>query len=241
MMAGLVPPSADTAAGTSDEADPEALFARVLAQQIRSSLPDEALGGEWGDAFGPLLDEVLAVQLREKLAASRDPATWTHTARPARNAPAPTVPSHARPVPGPARVTSRYGHRVHPITGKKAMHHGLDLAAPRGTAIRAGKAGTVLRAERAGGYGLLVEVDHGDGVTTRYAHCDRLDVRPGQVIDAGELLGTVGSTGRSTGPHLHYEVRIEGRAADPQEQRWNDLFPQLGDGVGRKVTTDHPH
>jgi len=250
LMSGLVPRGASAASGTDASSgstaegpeEAEALFARVLAQQIRSALPEEALGGEWGDAFGPLLDEVLAVQLQEKLAASRDPSQWANApSRPVAGRP-PASP-HRPPAaqPGAVRVSSAYGRRVHPITGKRSVHHGTDLSAPRGTPIRAGRAGVVVRAGKAGGYGNLVEVDHGGGVTTRYAHCDRLDVRPGDRIEAGQVLATVGSTGRSTGPHLHYEVRIEGRAVDPQEARWNDLFPQLEVDPYRKMSTDHPH
>ena len=236
MMSGLVPQqgldAARGGAGGSGELDEEALFARVLAQQIRSALPEEALGGEWGDAFGPLLDDVLSVQLREKLAATRQGhAAGRSEATVRREVEA--LAARPRPVAGEVRVSSTFGHRIHPVTGKHAMHHGLDLAAPKGTPIRAGQGGVVVRAEDAGTYGNLVVVDHGNGVTTRYAHCDRLQVRAGDEISAGTTLATVGSTGRSTGPHLHYEVRIEGRAVNPQDARWNDLFPQVGGGVSR--------
>jgi len=117
---------------------------------------------------------------------------------------------------------------MHPMTGRLTHHDGVDVAAPRGTAIPVGRAGVVVRAEKAGGYGNLVVVDHGDGVQTRYAHCDRLDVVPGQQLEAGQVVGTVGSTGRSTGPHLHFEVRIEDQAVDPSKGPYADLFPQLG-------------
>lgn len=118
-----------------------------------------------------------------------------------------------RPVEG--RVSSSFGPRVHPITGEHRAHSGVDVAAPTGTTVRSVAAGTVVRAEEAGGYGLLVEVDHGDGVTTRYAHLSAMDVRPGDVLAAGTPLGDVGSTGMSTGPHLHLELRIDGTAVDP--------------------------
>ncbi len=123
----------------------------------------------------------------------------------------------AWPLPSatPGRVSSDFGHRADPL-GDGAKHHsGLDLAAPEGTPILAVKGGVVRRAGVAGGYGNLVEIDHGDGVSTRYAHQAELRVEPGQRVEAGEVIGTVGSTGRSTGPHLHLEVRVDGEAVDP--------------------------
>lgn len=234
MFAGTMPASGGAAEAPQDE---EALFARVLATQLRSALPDEALGGEWGDAFGPLLDDLLAEQLADQLRTQRAGRPSSPTGATTRAHAHPHAEGHERPVPGPAptvgRVTSAYGHRIHPLSGQRALHHGVDLAAPRGTPIQLARAGTVVRAGPAGGYGNLVEIDHGDGVVTRYAHCDRLDVAPGQELEPGTRLGTVGNTGRSTGPHLHFEVRIEGKAVDPQNGRWNDLFPQIGDEVGR--------
>ncbi|MFT4744980.1 MAG: murein DD-endopeptidase MepM/ murein hydrolase activator NlpD [Nitriliruptoraceae bacterium] len=112
-------------------------------------------------------------------------------------------------------VSSNFGPRVHPITGQRRDHDGLDIAAPTGTSVRAITDGTVVRAENAGGYGLLVEVDHGNGVITRYAHLSSIDVEVGQRLGVGGHLGAVGSTGRSTGPHLHVEVRVDGEPLDP--------------------------
>lgn len=236
MLAGSLPGQPASAEGPPDE---EALFAQILAHQLRSALPDEALGGEWGDAFGPLLDEMLADQLADQLRARRTDAPHTShrpMPRPARAAGAAHRHESVDASPSPpavGRVSSAYGHRVHPLSGRRTLHHGVDVAAPRGTPIHLARPGTVVRAGPAGGYGNLVEIDHGDGVVTRYAHCDRLDVEAGQVLEAGAGLGTVGNTGRSTGPHLHFEVRIEGKAVDPQNGRWNDLFPQIGADVGR--------
>ena len=115
-----------------------------------------------------------------------------------------------------ARLTSRYGVRRDPITGRRAMHSGIDLAAPEGAPVDATAPGTVLRAEKSGAYGLLVEIDHGLGVVTRYAHMDRLTVVPGQKVKEGQQVGVIGSTGRSTGQHLHYEIVIDGRRINPQ-------------------------
>ncbi len=120
----------------------------------------------------------------------------------------------ASPLAG-ARVTSGYGYRYHPISGGWTRHTGVDLAIPAGTPVYASSAGSVARATWAGGYGLMVELDHGKGVQTRYAHLSRLAVHAGQSVAQGELVGYVGSTGRSTGAHLHYETRVNGAAVDP--------------------------
>ncbi|MEM9677944.1 MAG: M23 family metallopeptidase [Pseudomonadota bacterium] len=121
---------------------------------------------------------------------------------------------HGSPSPG-ARISSRFGSRRDPFTGRSAVHSGLDFSAPRGTPIVATAGGRVTKAGRLGGYGKLVELDHGGGITTRFAHLSRINVKLGQKVARGQLVGRVGSTGRSTGPHLHYEVRRKGRALDP--------------------------
>jgi murein DD-endopeptidase MepM/ murein hydrolase activator NlpD len=114
-----------------------------------------------------------------------------------------------------ARLTSQFGLRSHPILGGMRIHSGVDLAAPIATPIRATADGVVTRASWAGGYGLLVSIQHKDGVVTRYGHMSRLAVEPGQRVAQNAVIGYVGSTGRSTGPHLHYEVLVKGRAVDP--------------------------
>ncbi|HVF20882.1 MAG TPA: peptidoglycan DD-metalloendopeptidase family protein [Mycobacteriales bacterium] len=117
------------------------------------------------------------------------------------------------PTPGP--VTSPYGYRMHPIYGYRRMHAGIDIGAPTGQAIVAVLTGTVVTAGPMGSYGNLVVVDHGDGLTTAYAHQSRVAVRSGQRVDRGAVIGYVGSTGASTGPHLHYETRVNGDPVDP--------------------------
>lgn len=121
-----------------------------------------------------------------------------------------------RPIAGEAELTSGFGVRLDPFTRGPAMHAGLDFRAEHGARVHATGAGRVIAAEPSGGYGNLVEVDHGNGVTTRYAHLATMAVSVGQMVAAGQLVGRVGSTGRSTGPHLHYETRIGGDAVDPQ-------------------------
>jgi murein DD-endopeptidase MepM/ murein hydrolase activator NlpD len=108
------------------------------------------------------------------------------------------------------QMTSGYGMRW----GR--MHEGIDLAASQGTPIRAAKSGTVVLAEETGNYGLLVKVNHGDGLETQYAHCSKALVEAGQRVEEGETIALVGSTGRSTGSHLHFEVISEGQNQNPE-------------------------
>ena len=118
-----------------------------------------------------------------------------------------------RPVPGP--LDSSFGPRVHPIYGTVRMHNGLDLDGAMGDPIVAAEAGTVILAGAKGGYGQTVMIDHGGGMVTLYAHQSKLAVSVGQKVAAGERIGSVGSTGVSTGPHLHFEVRINGDPVNP--------------------------
>lgn len=133
---------------------------------------------------------------------------------------------HSRPIGGPAvlptqlpiataSLTSRFGMRYHPIHGGSRFHAGVDLAAPSGSPLTATLGGVVTRAGWSGGYGLLVTITHSGGVETRYAHLSRLNVSVGQAVEQGDVIGFVGSTGNSTGPHVHYEVRSDGAPLDP--------------------------
>ncbi|MBU3993926.1 MAG: M23 family metallopeptidase [Alphaproteobacteria bacterium] len=118
------------------------------------------------------------------------------------------------PVEG-VKLTSEYGMRWHPVLGGRRKHDGVDLAAPTGTPVRATADGLVERADWFGGYGLFVALEHGGAIATRYGHMSRLNVAAGQTVRKGDIIGYVGSTGRSTGPHLHYEVRIAGTPVNP--------------------------
>lgn len=120
----------------------------------------------------------------------------------------------ANPIPG-AKISSNFGHRRDPFNGRSAMHSGMDFKAPTGTPVRATGDGVVIKAGRKGGYGKTVEIRHKNGLTTRYAHLSRISVKQGQRISVGKVIGNVGSTGRSTGPHLHYEVRKNKKALNP--------------------------
>jgi len=125
----------------------------------------------------------------------------------------------ALPLRWPVRgqVKSEYGPRRSPWSGMPERHAGIDIGSPPGTPVRAPAAGTVVVASFQGGYGKEITLDHGNGVRSRYGHLEKLDVKAGQTVEKGQAIGLVGSTGRSTGPHLHYEVLVEGKPVDPRE------------------------
>jgi murein DD-endopeptidase MepM/ murein hydrolase activator NlpD len=132
--------------------------------------------------------------------------------------------SFVYPLMGP-RESSQYGLRRHPIKRKLRHHHdGIDLAAPKGAAIRAIAAGRVMYSDPFGGYGNLVVIKHESGLTSHYGHCDSLKVRVGQFVRPGDIIATVGNTGRSTGPHLHFEIRRNGEPQHPER-----ILPGLAD------------
>ena len=112
-------------------------------------------------------------------------------------------------------MSSRYGHRVDPITGKRAMHYGVDFAGRYSADVIAVAAGVVVYADEKSGYGKMVEINHGGGYSTRYGHHKELVVKVGDIVRKGEVVGLMGSSGRSTGPHVHYEVFKNGRIVDP--------------------------
>jgi murein DD-endopeptidase MepM/ murein hydrolase activator NlpD len=125
-----------------------------------------------------------------------------------------TAPSTlAWPVDGP--VTSPFGYRIHPILGVRKLHTGIDIDAPGGAPIGASAAGKVILAQTYGGYGRAVVVDHGGGLTTLYAHQSEIAVSVGEVVNRGQVVGYVGCSGSCTGPHLHFEVRVNGEPVDP--------------------------
>lgn len=118
--------------------------------------------------------------------------------------------------PAPGRsITSRFGNRLDPFLGRLALHAGVDFRAETGAAVRTTGAGKVITAGNVGGYGNMVEIDHGQGITTRYGHMSVISVKTGDVVATGDVIGRAGSTGRSTGPHIHYEVRRHDQPVDP--------------------------
>lgn len=125
------------------------------------------------------------------------------------------------------RMASGYGHRIDPIYKIPKMHYGMDFSAPIGTPVYATADGEVISTQKnSGGYGWCIDVDHGYNMTTKYAHLSKFNVKVGDKVKRGEVIGEVGSTGKSTGPHLHYEVRIKGTPHNPAFYYYGDLTPE---------------
>jgi murein DD-endopeptidase MepM/ murein hydrolase activator NlpD len=140
--------------------------------------------------------------------------TGSPAAAPTQRSGAVSIPSLV-PIISNRVMSSGFGMRVHPVLGGLRAHKGIDLPATTGTPIHASADGVVGKADWFGGYGLFVELEHGAGMETRYGHMSRIAVAEGQHVRKGDVIGYVGSTGRSTGSHLHYEVRIGGEAVNP--------------------------
>lgn len=192
-------------------AQPEALT-QPEATQVMDDLftdhpPPSAASAE---ALGRQLDEIQA-----RLAQQSDNLKLLDAALTKRSADQARMPT-AMPITDYPYLSSSYGWRRNPVTGRTAMHEGLDFAAPSGTPILAASGGVVLEAKFQPGFGNMVEIDHGDGLITRYAHASSLMVKQGQLVDRGQQVARVGSSGRSTGPHLHFEVRLAGQPLDPR-------------------------
>ncbi|MBL8957922.1 MAG: M23 family metallopeptidase [Myxococcaceae bacterium] len=168
------------------------LDAFVFKQLLQSAGLDKGMSGMAGMVFTDVLSEAIARS--------------SHLMPESSAAPPP------QQTPG---VTSGFGVRSDPFTRQPSRHDGVDVAGKLGDPIVAAYGGTVISAGERGGYGNAVEIDHGNGVHTLYAHASALDVKPGDVVQPGQKIGEVGSSGRSTGPHLHLELRINGRASDP--------------------------
>lgn len=171
--------------------------------------------------IGPLWERLQAMQQQQPPApglatdpANQQPPQQRPTVEQARGA----TEGVGLPVAG--RITSRMGNRSAPTAGASTNHRGIDIAAPRGSSVAAPSGGTVIMAGEAGANGNLVRVDHGNGVISSYAHLDSVNVRIGQQINPGDELGKVGSTGRSTGNHLHYQIMENGQPVDPETYRF---------------------
>ena len=124
------------------------------------------------------------------------------------------------PAKGPLEggwISSRYGTRIDPISGQPAWHHGVDFTGGPGSDVRAVAGGVVTFVGDSGAYGQMVEIEHGEGISTRYAHHESVQVEPGDIVKKGQVIAQLGSTGRSTGPHVHFEVLKDGRRFDPAE------------------------
>ena len=123
--------------------------------------------------------------------------------------------AYSWPCPSSRKITSNYGYRIHPISGVKKLHTGMDIGASYGADVTAAAGGTVIMSKYYGGYGNCIIIDHGGGVSTLYGHMSSLVAKNGQTVTAGQTIGKVGSTGNSTGNHLHFEVRINGSTVNP--------------------------
>lgn len=204
----------------------ESYMVEMMVREMRKTIPEGMFHSNAVDLFSGVLDQELSKRIAESGglgfgsmladnagAASASPAN----VRPVRMIQPGTSRSRAveGSLPVDGVVTSGFGRRSDPFHGKHSFHKGLDIAAPSGTPIQPIRAGTVTSAGPRGGYGNVVVLDHGDGITSMYAHCKALKVQPGQRVEVGQIIATVGSTGRSTGPHLHLEVHQDGQAVDP--------------------------
>jgi murein DD-endopeptidase MepM/ murein hydrolase activator NlpD len=186
-------------------------------ERLPAGVRTRAMGGGAAEAAVPhgaldSIDQTFGA-LREVLGAIESRLTLVRTGVERRQALAAATPS-IWPVAG--YLSSAYGPRRDPFTGGSDFHSGLDISAPKGQPIQATADGLVTTASYQGNYGNLIEVDHGFGITTRYGHLSRFAVTKGQRVRRGDIIGYVGSTGRSTSPHLHYEVLVNGRLTDPR-------------------------
>ncbi|HET7754929.1 MAG TPA: peptidoglycan DD-metalloendopeptidase family protein [Anaeromyxobacteraceae bacterium] len=153
----------------------------------------------------------------------------------------PSTTDIATALPSNGPISSGFGIRSDPFTGAHRHHAGVDFAAPEGSEIRAARPGRVVSSGPRGGYGNAVEIDHGDGVTTLYAHASDLLVHPGDIVEAGQAIGRVGRTGRATGAHLHFEVRHDSRPRDPT-RALNEYRLRADDrsGAGSRLRSGQP-
>jgi murein DD-endopeptidase MepM/ murein hydrolase activator NlpD len=162
-------------------------------------------------------------------------ASWRSMDRTGFAAPAPiagvSVPSRM-PLEA-ATLTSGFGMRNHPVLGGRRNHKGIDLAAPTGTPVYATADGVVAKAEWFSSYGNYIQIEHGGEMQTRFGHLSGYIVTAGQVVHKGDLIGYVGTTGRSTGPHLHYEVRVAGEAVDPTPYMVDTQLASSDPALGR--------
>ena len=187
------------------------------AADVRSTAPEasEAVGEAVRVRVGRALDLEGAPVYSARSTFSDTAAVTTVSNRPIPALRTISMAALAAGAPLRATMTSGFGMRIDPILGSRRLHSGVDLAAPSGSPIVATSDGMVSKAGWNGGYGLFVSLEHGGGLQTRYGHMSRLNVVAGQRVHTGHVIGFVGSTGRSTGPHLHFETRLNGQAVRP--------------------------
>ncbi len=194
-------------------------LAGVKVEEMKP-LPKPAAAGGKGGPFIPA--ESLSLETLRGLLLTLDQSTEQHTdlftlveSRLLQARLKALMVPNSRPVDGP--VGSGFGFRMDPISGRAALHSGLDFPADIGTRIHAAAGGVVVASEWHAAYGHVVEIDHGNGLVTRYAHCSKVMVEAGALVKRGQLIAEVGNSGRSTGPHLHFEVLLEGVPQDPAQ------------------------
>lgn len=194
--------------------DPELVQAMEPSSKADISLPEEldtsfSESHDWSaDSLGAKLDA-----LAEQMSEQQEWFTMLDSVLTQRSGAQALLPNY-RPVDS-SDISSTFGWRRHPLTGRNTLHEGIDFPAPRGTPIYAASGGVVTEARYVPGYGKMVEINHGNGLSTRYAHASSLITKLGDVVEKGQLIARVGSTGQSTGAHLHFEVRMAGQALDP--------------------------
>jgi len=204
--------NAMTAIAVSAEQSTDEIVTALSAVGLKPDLPPSTLGmgGPFVPADGELEGDV--PEALEEANAVYAALARFKAARGALDA----APIHA-PIAGRSRMSSNFGNRRDPFNGRMAFHAGIDFAMPKGTLVRSAGAGTVSFAGQRSGYGTVVEVTHANGLLTRYAHLSSISVPVGQRVEAGTPIGKVGSTGRSTGPHLHFEVHRKDKPLDPAQ------------------------
>jgi murein DD-endopeptidase MepM/ murein hydrolase activator NlpD len=206
----------------------EGYMVEMMVREMRKTIPEGMFHSNAVDLFSGVLDQELSKRIAESgglgFGAMLADNAGASSASPAHVRPVRMIEPHASQgraveglLPVDGVVTSGFGRRSDPFHGKHSFHKGLDIAAPSGTPIQPIRSGTVVSAGPRGGYGNVVVLDHGNGTTSMYAHCKDIKVQPGQRVEPGQIIATVGSTGRSTGPHLHLEVHQDGQAVDPVE------------------------
>jgi murein DD-endopeptidase MepM/ murein hydrolase activator NlpD len=186
-----------------------------MLKSMRATLSQEGLDGDKSsarDTYASLAD----VEVTRALAKHDKMGLTAFLERALSRTAAKTEAPATVSAPSVGEVSSRFGPRSDPLVGEERFHNGIDIAAPEGSPVKAVEAGTVVFSGAANGYGNLVEIDHGNGVVTRYAHTQGNLVSVGQQVEAGQTIARVGETGRATGPHLHFEVHQNGTPVDPQ-------------------------
>jgi len=205
----------------------ESYMLEMMVREMRKTIPEGIFQSAGMDLFAGLFDQAVAKEIAEgggfglaqRLDGSREgaaPGALLVGPEPGcAAATCPRAPFAEPSLPVDGMVTSGFGYRVDPFGDGRRFHKGVDIAAPVGTPIHALEGGVVRMAESHSGLGRVVLIEHEDGWRSLYAHCERLDVEPGQRVERGQPIATVGSSGRSTGPHVHLELHHEGRSVDP--------------------------